>query len=370
MKAYVLNGIGDIALRDAKRPELDGEGIVGRNGQTSVSDDDCVILRVRAAGICGSDIPRIYKTGAYHHPLIPGHEFSGKVTECGRNVSADLTGKRVGVFPLIPCMKCSRCKSGHYEMCRSYNYLGSRCDGGFAEYVKVPASSLIELPDNVTFEQAAMLEPMAVAMHAIRQCGIPLVPDDAGRSLPVAVCGMGTIGLLTVMHLKGMGYDNIICIGNKEFHREKALELGIPEDRYFDFNKDDPAERIRTVTDGEGVAYYFECVGKNAAVSMGLNVLGASGALQLVGNPASDMTFGKDEYWKILRQQLTLTGTWNSSYRHSPDDDWNLVIRALKEGRIAPEKFITHLLDLEDLGRGFEIMRDKTEDYIKVMCHM
>ena len=91
MKAYVLNGIGDIALRDAKRPELDGEGIVGRNGQTSVSDDDCVILRVRAAGICGSDIPRIYMTGAYHHPLIPGNEFSGEVTECGRNVSADLT---------------------------------------------------------------------------------------------------------------------------------------------------------------------------------------------------------------------------------------------------------------------------------------
>ena len=98
MKAYVLNGIGDIALRDAKRPVLDGEGIVGRNGQTSVSDDDCVIVRVRAAGICGSDIPRIYKTGAYHHPLIPGHEFSGEVIETGKNVSADLAGKRVGIF--------------------------------------------------------------------------------------------------------------------------------------------------------------------------------------------------------------------------------------------------------------------------------
>ena len=370
MKAYVLNGIGDIALRDAKRPVLDGEGIVGRNGQTSVSDDDCVIVRVRAAGICGSDIPRIYKTGAYHHPLIPGHEFSGEVIETGKNVSADLAGKRVGIFPLIPCMKCSPCRSGHFEMCGSYNYLGSRCDGGFAEYVRVPASSLIELPEIVTFEQAAMLEPMAVAMHAIRQCGLPLSPDDAFRSVPIAICGMGTIGLLTVMHLMGMGYDNIICIGNKEFHRKKALELGIPDDRYLDFNKNDPAAVVMRLTDGEGVAYYFECVGKNTSVSLGLNVLGASGALQLVGNPASDMTFGKDEYWKILRRQFTVTGTWNSSYRHSPDDDWNMIIRALDEGRIAPERFITHLLSFEDLGRGFEIMRDKTEDYIKVMCHL
>lgn len=370
MKAYVLNGIGDIALRDAQKPEVNGDGIAGRNGQTSVSDDDCVILRVRAAGICGSDIPRIYKTGAYHHPLIPGHEFSGEVTETGRNVPPGLAGKRVGVFPLIPCMKCAPCRSGHYEMCRSYNYLGSRCDGGFAEYVRVPASSLIELPGNVTFEQAAMLEPMAVAMHAIRQCGLPLSPDDKERSARIAVCGMGTIGLLAVMHLKGMGYDNIICIGNKEFHRSKCLELGIPADHYFDFNTDDPAARIRELTDGEGADYYFECVGKNAAISLGLNVLGASGALQLVGNPASDMTFGKDEYWKILRQQFTVTGTWNSSYTHSPDDDWNMVVRSLEEGRIAPENFITHLLSFEELGRGFEIMRDKTEDYIKVMCHM
>ena len=370
MKAYVLNGIGDIDFRDVARPVLDGQGIVGRSGQTSVSDDDCVIVRVRAAGICGSDIPRIYKTGAYHHPLIPGHEFSGEVAEIGKNVSPDLAGKRAGVFPLIPCMKCSPCRNGHYEMCRSYNYLGSRCDGGFAEYVKVPASSLIELPEKVTFEQAAMLEPMAVAMHAIRQCGLPLSPDDAVRSTPIAVCGMGTIGLLVVMHLMGMGYDNIICIGNKEFHRMKALELGIPEDRYLDFNKDDPAAAVMNLTDGEGVGYYFECVGKNSAVSLGLNVLGASGALQLVGNPASDMSFGKDEYWKILRRQLTVTGTWNSSYRHSPDDDWNMVIRSLDEGRIAPERFITHLLSFDDLGRGFGIMRDKTEDYIKVMCHL
>ena len=370
MKAYVLNGIGDIALRDADGPELDGEGIAGRNGQTSVPDADCVILRVRAAGICGSDIPRIYKTGAYHHPLIPGHEFSGEVVLAGENVSDSLVGKRVGVFPLIPCRKCGPCRSGHYEMCRSYNYLGSRCDGGFAEYVKVPAECLIELPDNVTFEQAAMLEPMSVAMHAIRQCGLPTQPDDYSKNLPIAVCGMGTIGLLLVMHLKGMGYENIFCIGNKSFQKEKTSLLGIDDAHFLDSKKDDVSEMIREMTDGEGAAYYFECVGKNESVSLGLKCLGASGRLQLVGNPASDMTFSKDEYWKILRQQFIVTGTWNSSYRHSADDDWHMVIASLEAGKIHPEEFITHLLPFEELGKGFEMMRDKTENYIKVMCRI
>jgi len=370
MKAYVLNGIGDIALRDAKTPELDGSGIKGHNGQTSVADDDCVIVRVKAAGICGSDIPRIYKTGAYHHPLIPGHEFSGEVADAGRNVRGFGKGTRVGIFPLVPCQKCSPCISGHYEMCSNYNYLGSRCDGGFAEYVKVPAGSLIALPDNVSFEQAAMLEPMSVAMHAIRQCGMDTCPSDEKKNIPIAICGMGTIGLLALMHLKGMGYENIFCIGNKPFQRETVSNLGIDDLHYLDSKESDVPEKIKELTDGEGAAYFFECVGRNESVSLALNCLGPSGRLQLVGNPASDMSFAKDLYWKILRQQFIVTGTWNSSYRHSEDDDWHMVVSALENGRIVPQSFITHLLGFEDLGKGFEMMRDKTENYIKVMSRI
>ena len=366
MRAYVLNGIGDISLEEVKTPSLDGAGIIGRNSQPSVPDEDCVIVRVKAAGICGSDIPRIYKTGAYFHPLIPGHEFSGEIAETGSRVPGNLVGRRVGVFPLIPCGKCSSCKKRKYEMCTGYNYLGSRCDGGFAEYVKVPFKNIIELPAEVSFEQAAMLEPMSVALHAIRQCGLDSKTEDKGQ--PIAICGLGTIGLFTVMHLLGMGYSNLICIGKNDHQKKQASELGIPEERFIDVQTGEAIASVMKLTNNEGVSTYFECVGSNDAISLGLDVLAASGKLQLVGNPASDMTFDKNTYWKILRKQFVITGTWNSSFTLSEYDDWHLVMKALKLGKIEPEKIITHRLSFEELGKGFEMMRDKTERYTKVMC--
>ena len=154
MKAYVLEGINQLKYKEIKMPELhEGE----------------VLVEVKAAGICGSDIPRIFETGTYHFPTIPGHEFSGQVVSAYDGEQNPWIGKRVGIFPLIPCMECFTCKKVEYEMCRNYNYLGSRCDGGFAEYVAVPEWNLIELPDKVSYEEAAMLEPAAVALHAVRR---------------------------------------------------------------------------------------------------------------------------------------------------------------------------------------------------------
>ncbi len=370
MRAYVLKAIGDVALEETTRPELDGSGIAGTDGRPSVPDDDCVILKVKAAGICGSDIPRIYKTGAYHHPLVPGHEFSGVIEETGKNVPESMKGKRAGVFPLIPCRECGPCQDLRYEMCENYNYLGSRCDGGFAEYVKVPFWNTVLLPDNVSFEQAAMLEPMSVAMHAVRQSGLETVKENIDPGLPIAVCGLGTIGLFTVMHLKSLGYENIHCVGNKDFQKEKLSLLGIGPDRYTDFKRSDPVADIMEKTKGKGVSAFFECVGTNASLNLGLDLLGASGILRLVGNPASDMALEKKLYWKILRKQLTLSGTWNSSFKGHGRDDWSMVLENLENGSIKPEMFITHRLSLDELGRGFEMMRDKSENYIKVMCLM
>lgn len=159
MKAWVLHGADDIRYEEIERPQ----------------PADCeVLVRVQAAGICGSDVPRIYKTGAHVHPLIPGHEFSGIVEKTGTSTNPEWEGKRVGVFPLIPCRECIPCRKRQYELCRNYSYLGSRRNGGFAEYVLVPEWNLIELPANVSFTEAAMLEPMAVAVHAMRRVRISL----------------------------------------------------------------------------------------------------------------------------------------------------------------------------------------------------
>ena len=182
-----------------------------------------MLVKVLATSVCGSDIPRIYKNGTYSFPLIPGHEFSGVVEETGPGPGSGWPGKRVGVFPLIPCGVCRPCQKKQYEMCRSSGYIGSRQNGSFAEYVAVPADNLIEVPGNVSMQEAAMLEPMAVAVHAMRRV-IP-TPEDT-----VAVLGLGTIGMLLVMFLREAGIKNMLVIGNKEFQRQAVLRVGLPEE--------------------------------------------------------------------------------------------------------------------------------------------
>lgn len=346
MKAWVLRGINDLRLETVDKPRLHG---------------DEVLVAVKAAGICGSDIPRVYQTGAYAYPLIPGHEFSGVVTDVGCDVNTGWLDKRVGVFPLIPCKACPPCRKRQYEMCRHYSYLGSRRDGGFAEYVSVPADNLIALPDNVSFEEAAMLEPMAVAVHAMRRAG-PTAKDT------VAVCGLGTIGMLLLMFLKEAGIANILVIGNKEFQKKTVLEMGISEAHYCDGKTQDVNEWMMKLTHNVGADVYFECVGKNETLTQAIDLTAPAGRICLVGNPYSDMILEKALYWKILRNQITVTGTWNSSFTHDAQDDWHYVLNCLEQKKIFPAELISHKYALEDIAQGFEIMRDKAEGYIKVMA--
>lgn len=344
MKAWVLYGIDDIRYENIDRPVLNRQE---------------VLVEVKAVGICGSDIPRIYQNGTYSFPTVPGHEFSGVVAETGQEVDTKWKGARVGVFPLIPCGKCIPCKNKQYEMCRSYGYIGSRQDGAFAEYVAVPVSKLILLPENVSFEAAAMLEPMAVAVHSMRRIA-PAVSDT------VVVCGLGTIGLLLVMFLKDAGIENILTIGNKESQRQAVLRLGLSESSYCDSRQQDAGKWILERTDG-GADVFFECVGKNEMLTQAVEYAAPAGKIMLVGNPYSDMRLEKSVYWKILRNQLTVTGTWNSSFTQEQTDDWHYVIDRVSRGQVKPEKLISHRFSLENLEKGFHIMRDKTEDYVKVM---
>ncbi|MDE5934011.1 MAG: galactitol-1-phosphate 5-dehydrogenase [Lachnospiraceae bacterium] len=364
MKAWVLHGIDDLRFENVETPKpAEGE----------------VLVEVKAAGICGSDIPRIYKTGTYSFPQIPGHEFSGVVMETGSGVDSGWQGKRVGIFPLIPCKKCVPCQKKQYEMCRHYSYLGSRRDGGFAEYVTVPADNLIELPDSISFEAAAMLEPMAVAAHAMRSIA-PTTEDT------VVICGLGTIGLLLLMMLQdavkagesfavregsrkngGPGKSSVLVIGNKEFQRKTVIGMGLSEDCYCDSRKEDVGQWLMERTDGIGADVFFECVGRNETVLQAIDYTAPAGRVMLMGNPYADMKLEKAVYWKILRNQLTVKGTWNSSFTHEAEDDWHYVLDRLSQQKIAPAKLISHRFPVAELEKGLHIMRDKTEDYVKIM---
>lgn len=348
MKAWVLYGINDLRYETVAEPEL-------KEGE--------VLVAVKAAAVCGSDIPRIYRTGAYSYPLVPGHEFAGIVEKAGPGVADGWLGKRTGIFPLVPCGVCGPCQSRRYEMCRDYGYLGSRQDGGFAEYAAVPVRNLIELPAGVTLQEAAMLEPMAVAVHAMRRAR-PMAGDR------VAVCGLGTIGMLLVSFLLEAGIRDILVIGNKESQRLAILKTGLPETCYCDSRAGDTEKWLMERTEGKGADVFFECVGINGTFSQAVNLTGPVGRVCLVGNPGSDMTLEREVYWKILRNQLTVTGTWNSSFTHEADDDWNYVLERLEKGKISPLELVSHRFPLEDLDAGLHIMRDKTQDYIKIMAEI
>lgn len=348
MKAWVLSEVGKFTYEEVSKPVLtEGE----------------VLVRVKACGICGSDIPRVYRDGAHKMPLIIGHEFSGEVVECGAGTKKNWLGKRVGTFPLIPCGKCIPCQKRQYEMCRNYSYLGSRKNGGFAEYVAVPEQNLIAIPEGVSYEATAMLEPMAVAVHAIRK----VKPKEQET---VVVWGFGTIGALLAMFLRERGIKNLYVVGNKESQRELARKLGIDEEHYCDSTKKDAVLELLRRTDGIGADVVFDAVGREEVYSGGIEVTAPGGRVCLLGNPYGDMSLSQKVYWKILRNQITLIGTWNSSFLQEEDDDWHYVIEKLSSGRIQPEQLITHRYSLEDISRGFEIMRDKSEDYTKIMTRV
>ena len=348
MKAWVLHGINDIQLEEVETPTL---------------SEQEVLVQVKAFGICGSDIPRIYQTGAYSHPLIPGHEFSGQVVQLGANVDKTWQDQRVAIFPLIPCQSCLSCQKQQYEMCAHYSYLGSRQDGGFAKYVAVPVWNLLPLPEGVSYEAAAMLEPMSVATHAMSRLNPS--PSDT-----IASCGLGTIGLLLAMLLKEAGIHHLLFLGNKDFQKEKVVELGFSPDAYCDTRTEDIPKWLLEHTNHHGVDCFFECVGKNVTISLAIECTAPTGSIMLVGNPHQDLHLKKEIYWKILRRQLHIQGTWNSSFTHHLEDDWHYILERLKQQTLVPTSLITHRLPFEQLEQALHIMKDKTENHIKIILSL
>ncbi len=333
MKAYVLHDISDLRYEDVQIPECpSGWGIV----------------KVKAAGICSSDIPRIMTKGTYHFPTIPGHEFSGIVEAVADEKDQHLVGRRVGIFPLIPCGKCPQCYKGHYEMCSSYDYLGSRRDGGFAEYVSAPVWNMVELPDSVSYIEAAMLEPLSVALHAVKKAG-----KIQGKT--VAVIGTGMIGIAAADWARIRGAEKVWVIGRNE-EKRKLVE---------------PFPGI-TYVNGSDEAYpqsdvVIEAVGTPAAIKEAIASALPGGGIVLMGNPTGDICLPQNIYWQILRKQLCLTGTWNSSYGDESISDWKEAVQILAEKEFDAVSLITHFYDQRHLIDGLELMAQHREACCKVM---
>ena len=284
MKALNLHGVGDLRCEEVPVPEI---------------KNDEVLLRIQAAGICGSDIPRVFEKGTYHFPTIVGHEFAGVICEVNPG-DETLVGKTAAVFPLIPCGICAACETGEYAQCSDYDYYGSRRDGGFAEYIAVKKWNLVFVPDGIPVEHAAMAEPCAVAIHAMNQGGVK--PGDT-----LIIFGAGTIGLLAAQIGRGWGAARIVLADPDSAKLDFARRLGF--EHCVDPRSQDPAEYVRSINGGKGADMALEAAGVSAAVEGCLQSVKPFSRVVLMGNPAKNMDISQKAYWEILRKQLTLKGT-------------------------------------------------------------
>lgn len=329
MNAAVLHAVGDLRYEEADMPEANI-----KNGE--------VLLRIRASGICGSDLPRVLSKGTYKFPTIPGHEFSGEIVECGDKT---LIGRKAAVFPLLPCMKCASCEIGEYAQCEDYDYYGSRRDGGFAEYIAVKEWNLVLAPDGLSFEEIAMCEPAAVALCAINQAHIQI--GDT-----VVIYGAGAIGMILAQWARINGAGRVAVADMDRRKIEFAEKLGF--DEYDGSYKADIA---------------IEGAGAESSLENCLKAAKKFGRVVLMGNPLGDMHITQSAYWEILRKRLTLTGTWNSSYNIARND-WKNSLEAMAAKRLDVLSLITHRYELKDCNAAFDMMAGKKEFYNKVMFCM
>lgn len=342
MKANVLYNIGDLRYTNVEIPIL-------KSGEA--------LIRVMACGICGSDIARVFKTGTYHFPTIIGHEFSGEVCKVSEEKHSQWIGKRVTVFPLKPCFCCDNCKSEKYELCTNYDYLGSRCNGGFSEYAVVPIWNLMEIPDEIDFETAAMMEPATVAMHALEQSRF-----KSGDT--IAVIGPGTIGIILCKLALILGADKVFLIGRTPAKLDFARSYGITD--VCNSTETDTTEWINQKTGHKGVDIAFEGTGVSDSFNNCLDMVKASGTIVALGNPTDNILLNKNSYWKLLRKQLSIYGTWNSRYG-STENNWVKILKLLQKKELALSPLITHRLPFNCLSEGLAIMQNKEIYSNKVM---
>lgn len=324
VKAANLHAIGDIRTDLLPMP---------------VCEEDEVLVRVAYCGVCGSDVPRVFEKGTYHFPTVIGHEFSGVVAE---DKTGEWTGKRVAVFPLLPCRRCEACRNEQYALCADYDYYGSRRDGGMSEYLAVKRWNLLELPEGVSLEAGAMCEPSAVAHHAVDKLG-----EIEGKTLLIS--GAGPIGLLAAMWATHRGAAGVYFFDLDRRKLDAAEAMG-----------------FHTYTDGMPMDLCIEGTGAGGALVRCLAAMKPFGKMVLMGNPSGDLHLTQKDYWMILRKELRLMGTWNSSFGELCND-WREALKGMQEGIIEPERLITHRFDLTDHLKALTMMRDRSEFYQKVL---
>lgn len=335
MKALVYKSPGKIAVEDIPVPSP-------KKGE--------VLVKVKKAGICGSDIGIIH--GVHPRvipPLIPGHEFAGEVVQI---IPGDkhgfCEGDRVTVFPLIFCGKCLPCQNNYPHVCQNLNLIGIDCPGGFGEYVTVPVKHLLKLPDDVDYLKGALIEPLAVGIHSVEMCK-PEVNDLS------VVMGAGPIGLMVAFSLRHHGYNNIIVTDINEKRLARARTMGFEA-----VSSDNIMEFVMQRTSENGADIIYECAGAASAALMLNTILRPRGKAVIVSvhkkNPELNLRELNFKEPLIIGARVYTEANFREAVS---------VASALDENKI-----ISQIFGVNDAVKAFEVFQNPEEDTCKVIINM
>jgi L-iditol 2-dehydrogenase len=338
MRAAVLHSPGDIRIEHVSRPAISGPGQV--------------LLAVEACGVCGSDIGRMMVKGAHAMPLICGHEFSGRVVDASDDVVDLASGDLVTVPPLIPCNRCDRCREGQFSLCQDYDYFGSRRDGAYTETVVSPATNVVKVPDGVDPVAAAMTDPAAIALHALRKTRLSL-------GSRVAVVGAGPIGLFAIQFARLAGASVVAAIDISEAKLSSASTAGA--DGVF-LDAKSCSEQYPA-----GFDIVFESAGVPVAENAAITLCAPQGEAVFVGIPLTDVSIDVGNFSHFLRQEITLHGSWNSFSAPWPGSEWTDTLQLFASGELRWEFMVTHDLPIEEVPRMLPIMHERSEHTSKVI---
>ena len=332
MKAVQIVKPGDIRLIDAPIP---------------VPPPGFVRVKIKAAAICATDLEVIDGNIAANYPLIPGHEWSGIVDAVGSDEDAHWIGKAVIGSNDVVCCKCDACRSGNWRYCRDFEEIGFKRDGAYAEYAVFPAYGLAEKPDNVTFEQAALCEPLGVALGTMKKA-------NAAFGQTLLIFGAGSIGLSMLAVGKAMGMRKIVVCDLNESRLAIAREMGAWET----IGGDDVIAAMQRLHP-EGTDLVIDATGMEVCMQNALKIAKKGGTVALAG-------YGRGKVMSIRMDDIHI----NNLHVVGAGNNWNEhknAIRFMADGTIDLTPFISERIPLEDFALGIEHVRTRPDGFIKAL---
>ena len=309
-----------------------------------------VLLRVRACGICGSDL-HFYRGELPALPTVsPGHEFAGEVAEVGEGVRGFAPGQRVLVEPIRSCRECAYCRTGSYQLCPKRVLLGTFVSGGLAEYVAVPAYTLYALPDGLDFELAALVEPLAVAVH-----GLHLVDLSFGER--VVILGSGSIGVMVALAARALGAAEVIATYRYDHQAEAALAAGVTRAVPADEASGLAAEKPDVVVEAVG--------GHADTLSQAIGMVRPGGRVSVLGLFTAPVQVYA---LPLMLNEVRVTGgiTYCRPGQHS---DFDVALRIIGADPERARGIISHRFSLKDADEAFRAAADKSTASVKVQVH-